>query len=71
VALSVSPTPSSLSQGLSELDARTQFPSLPSLQDLSAVQVSDQSCGPDARAAPEATVSIASQCFADPITGVG
>jgi S1-C subfamily serine protease len=42
VAFSVSPTPSSLSQGLSELDSRTQFPSLPSTQDLSAVQVSDE-----------------------------
>ena len=42
VALSVSPMPSTLSQGLSELDNRTQFPSLPATQDLSPVQVSDQ-----------------------------
>jgi S1-C subfamily serine protease len=42
VAFTVSPAPSILSQGLSEFDSRTQFPSLPALQDLSAMQVSDQ-----------------------------
>lgn len=42
VAFTTAPTPSVVSSGLSELDGRTHFPSLPAAQDLTAEQVSDQ-----------------------------
>jgi S1-C subfamily serine protease len=42
VAYTVSPAPSAVSTGLSEIDSRTKFPSLPAAQDLTAVQVSDE-----------------------------
>ncbi len=42
VAFTAAPTPSVVSSGLSELDGRTNFPSLPATQDLTAEQVSDE-----------------------------
>jgi S1-C subfamily serine protease len=43
IVLTTAPAPSlGPSQGLSELDSRTQFPALPSLQDLTAVEASDE-----------------------------
>jgi len=42
IAFSVGPTPSAVSQGLSELDSRTQFPSLPAAADLTAEQVASE-----------------------------
>jgi S1-C subfamily serine protease len=42
IAFTAAPTPAVPSQGLSELDSRTEFPALPAAQDLTAVQVSDE-----------------------------
>jgi len=42
VAFCIGPTPSMISQGLSELDSRTQFPSLPAAADLSSEQVASE-----------------------------
>jgi len=42
IVFSVGPTPSVISQGLSELDSRTQFPSLPASADLSAEQAASE-----------------------------
>ena len=42
VVFSVGPTPSAISEGLSELDSRTEFPSLPAATELSAEQVASE-----------------------------
>lgn len=42
IVFSVGPTPSAISEGLSELDSRTQFPNLPAAADLSAEQVASE-----------------------------
>jgi S1-C subfamily serine protease len=42
LAFTLAPTPSVVSQGLSELDSRTEFPQLPAEHDLTSEQVSEQ-----------------------------